>query len=189
MLSLAIVVAPLAANGGNITIPHIFANGEVADAEHVNENFDLLVIEANEHEARMSALETQLAVLETTLTNNSTQLANLEAVVTNNSTVLAKHGLQLDALNLSVENLPATIRDYVNENCYLYFGWRDACDGCTAPPTKWGRTSDSNCTNGAGAGNSCTHAVLNGANVQLFGLDPDGDVDTTDKFYIGIKCF
>ena len=80
------------------------------------------------------------------------------------------------------------LRDYVNTNCSLYFGWVDGCDGCTSPPAKWGKTNDSQCS-AVGVDDTCTIANLGGDDVRLFGLNPDGDVDGTDKFYIGLRCF
>jgi hypothetical protein len=67
-------------------------------------------------------------------------------------------------------------------------GWRDGCNGCTTPPTKWGRVSHAGCENGTGADNTCASTPLDGASVQLFGLNIDGDVDDNDKFYVGMAC-
>jgi hypothetical protein len=79
----------------------------------------------------------------------------------------------------------------VNENCSLYLGWRDSCDGCATPPVKWGATSGTTCLNGAGADNTCTTPALpppGGPEVSLFGLNTDGDVNDDDKFYFGWHC-
>ena len=82
----------------------------------------------------------------------------------------------------------ASLADYVNQSCHLYFGWRDACDGCTTAPAKWGRVSAAACSNGAGVDNTCQTPTLGTEDVTLFGLNTDGDVDATDKFYVGLKC-
>jgi hypothetical protein len=76
----------------------------------------------------------------------------------------------------------------VNQQCSLYLGWRDSCDGCNAIPAKWGAASGADCMNGTGANNTCTVATLGGLEVNLFGLDTDGDVDGNDKFYLGWHC-
>lgn len=77
--------------------------------------------------------------------------------------------------------------EYVRTNCQLYAGWQDGCDGCTNPPGKWGRSATSFCQNGAGGDNTCQTVMLD-AQVSLFGLNPDGDVDGNDKLHIGLRC-
>ncbi|HVY49813.1 MAG TPA: hypothetical protein VHB21_28155, partial [Minicystis sp.] len=74
------------------------------------------------------------------------------------------------------------------QHCNVYFGWQDSCDGCTTAPTKWGYASDTGCTNGAGANDTCTVASLGGQTVQLFGLNTGGDVDDNDKLHVGFVC-
>ncbi len=76
----------------------------------------------------------------------------------------------------------------VNQECSLYLGWRDSCDGCNAIPDKWGWASGTDCMNGVGANGTCSTATLGGIDVHLFGLDTDGDVDGNDKFYLGWHC-
>ena len=77
---------------------------------------------------------------------------------------------------------------YVNQNCYIYFGWRDSCDGCGSAPAKVGRVSDASCTNLAGGDNSCITPSIGGRNVRMYGVNTDGDVNGDDKFYVGLKC-
>jgi len=79
-------------------------------------------------------------------------------------------------------------RAAVNNNCSVYLGWRDGCDGCTSSPAKWGRTDAVNCSNGTGTDNTCTAPSLAGTVVNLFGLNTDGGVDENDKFYFGFRC-
>ncbi len=76
----------------------------------------------------------------------------------------------------------------VQNDCYLYAGWRDSCDGCVTAPAKWGRVSHKLCENGVGADNTCSQSTLNGVSLPLFGLNTDGDVDGNDKFYVGLLC-
>jgi hypothetical protein len=77
---------------------------------------------------------------------------------------------------------------YVADRCSVYLGWQDGCDGCTSPPTKWGRVSSNSCMNGLGADNTCTEFPLGGDLVKMFGLSLDGDVDENDAFYVGFRC-
>ena len=82
----------------------------------------------------------------------------------------------------------AAIAAYAGADCSLYAGWRDSCDGCSTPPSKWGRVSHAVCEEGAGADNTCAANTLGGTSVQVFGLNTDGDVDGNDKFYLGFTC-
>ncbi len=78
---------------------------------------------------------------------------------------------------------------YVHSSCALYVGWQDGCDGCTTAPAKWGFTTDTTCSNGAGADNTCNPPTLLGTEtVRLFGLNTDGDVDGNDKLHVGLRC-
>jgi hypothetical protein len=78
--------------------------------------------------------------------------------------------------------------DYVGGRCAVHLGWRDSCDGCTTPPSKWGLANDAACSNGAGTDNTCTTTTLDGETVNLFGLSLDGDTDGNDKLYLGLAC-
>jgi hypothetical protein len=77
---------------------------------------------------------------------------------------------------------------YAKDHLSLYFGWRDACSGCSDPPTKWGRVRDGACMSDLGVNDTCSTATLNSEVVNLFGLNTDGDVDDTDTFYLGLTC-
>jgi len=80
------------------------------------------------------------------------------------------------------------LQSYFAQSCFVYFGWMDNCDGCSTPPTKWGRTSENACVNGAGVDNTCTTHALGGPVVRMFGLNTDGDVNDDDKFFYGFRC-
>ena len=90
---------------------------------------------------------------------------------------------QLLCANADGVNLAA-----VNDGCSVYLGVRDGCTTCSDPPSKWGRVDGSSCELGAGLDNTCTNPLLGGSMVQLFGLNPDGDVDENDKFHLGFRC-
>jgi hypothetical protein len=77
---------------------------------------------------------------------------------------------------------------YVAESCTAYLGWRDSCDGCSEPPTKWGRSEMFTCANGAGDDGTCATPLLGGRWVTTFGVNPDGNVNNDDKFYAGLHC-
>ncbi|MBK9034473.1 MAG: hypothetical protein IPL61_24935 [Myxococcales bacterium] len=82
----------------------------------------------------------------------------------------------------------AAFAAYVDTHCALFLGWRDSCDGCTQAPTKWGKTGTSACTPGVGADDTCTAMTLGGTTVQMFGLNTDGDVNSDDTLYLGLRC-
>ncbi len=77
---------------------------------------------------------------------------------------------------------------YVTDNCEVVFGWRDECNGCTDPPSKWGRVKVGSCALGIGADDTCGKYTLGGTSVDMFGVNPDGNVDGNDTFYVGLRC-
>ena len=76
--------------------------------------------------------------------------------------------------------------------CTLYSGWRDQCQsGCLMDgqlPSKWGRARVGFCTNDQGNDNTCQESVLGGVTVKTFGLNTDGYVSESDKFFTGFAC-
>jgi hypothetical protein len=98
-------------------------------------------------------------------------------------------GSYVSAVAANGDLVCSPVSDYLNQNCYVYFGWRDACDGCTSAPTKWGRVAGSDCTLGIGADSSCQLSTLDSVSVNLLGLNTDGEVAGDDKFYVGFRCF
>ncbi|MBW2668185.1 MAG: hypothetical protein JRE13_17980, partial [Deltaproteobacteria bacterium] len=63
MMVVALVLAPLVANATPISMPFIFSNGTIADADDVNANFAVLVGESNDQHTRISSLESTSLVL------------------------------------------------------------------------------------------------------------------------------
>lgn len=57
MSVLVLIVVPLVAYAGTISLPYTFSNGTLADAVQVNANFDTLVLESNDQDGRLTALE------------------------------------------------------------------------------------------------------------------------------------
>lgn len=96
-------------------------------------------------------------------------------------------GLDGDGM-LTCAPLDVDVAAGVRSGCELYAGWRDGCNGCTAGPSKVGRTGGHACQNVAGADNTCIDATLGAETVSLFGLNTDGDVDNNDMFYLGWHC-
>ena len=80
------------------------------------------------------------------------------------------------------------VQTYVRSGCNLYFGWLDNCNGCTSAPSKWGKTNDTSCTNGAGTDDTCTTQTLGTQTVNLLGVNLDGVANDDDKFYTGLEC-
>jgi hypothetical protein len=80
------------------------------------------------------------------------------------------------------------VRDYVVQHCSVYLGWRDGCDGCTLVPAKWGSAKVGSCTLGTGVNDTCGKFTLGGQEVDMFGLNTDGDVDGNDTFYMKLHC-
>jgi hypothetical protein len=56
-LSAVLLLIPIAAYAGSISIPNTFTNGTTADADEVNENFDALAVESNDQDSRLTTLE------------------------------------------------------------------------------------------------------------------------------------
>jgi hypothetical protein len=86
-------------------------------------------------------------------------------------------------------SLNNAIRDYVNTNCFVYYGWRDSCGNCTDAPLKFGRVNGLTGCTVTGGDSNCVNANLNGTSVTMVGINFDGDVNDDDKMYVGLKCF
>lgn len=86
------------------------------------------------------------------------------------------------------ESPRAVIANLVKDRCRLYAGWRDSCNACTTQPAKYGRAGEGFCANDAGVNNTCQAVSLAGTQVDLFGLNTDGDVDDDDKIHVGLEC-
>ena len=78
--------------------------------------------------------------------------------------------------------LQSEIQSYVQTNCRVYFGWRDACGNCTSNPSKYGWVQG----DGTGMVVTGTDCTFNGAG--WLGIDVDGTVNNDDKFYIKFEC-
>jgi hypothetical protein len=63
LLLAALVLVPAMAYAAVISVPHTFTNGTVADAVEINANFDALIVESNDQDARIAALEAALVGL------------------------------------------------------------------------------------------------------------------------------
>jgi hypothetical protein len=111
-------------------------------------------------------------------------------VATETQTMICPAGYYVSATmtgSFRCESVLPSISRYFADHCTLYFGWHDGCDGCLTPPTKWGKVRFGACANGTGADNTCSTFAL-GESVEVFGLNPDGDVDGNDTLYVGFRC-
>ena len=63
LLTILVSVASIA-SADQVAIPHTFSNGTVADADSVNANFQALIVESNDQDSRISALEATVAAHE-----------------------------------------------------------------------------------------------------------------------------
>jgi hypothetical protein len=91
--------------------------------------------------------------------------------------------------------LDATVRTYINTNCFIYVGWADDCEAGCGTPQKMGRVNgDTNaCTTslgGASDDSTCnTQVDLVGAlDIRTLGTNFNGDVDGNDKLFVGFHC-
>jgi hypothetical protein len=98
-------------------------------------------------------------------------------------------GVETDG-SVACSDAAGAIADAVRGQCRVYWGWRDSCSSCTNAPAKWGWASSTSCGHGAGADSSCQTATdpWDGNTIQLFGLNTDGDVDSNDRFFMGLVC-
>jgi hypothetical protein len=96
-------------------------------------------------------------------------------------------GLEADG-SLVCRGLSETAMTVFRNHCSLFYGWRDGCDACTDAPSKWGKVKDGNCALGGGQDDTCTTMEIAGQQVDLFGLNTDGNVDGNDKFYFAFEC-
>ena len=94
----------------------------------------------------------------------------------------------VDGDDVTCASASANALDYVRQNCSLYLGWRDSCDGCTLAPAKWGFANSTACNVGPGLGTTCVPTILGADTVPLLGLDLDGDGNDDDKYYVGMRC-
>lgn len=92
-----------------------------------------------------------------------------------------------DGTSLQCEALDADAQSAMNDNCQTYFGWRDSCNGCTEPPSKFGYANGS-CSLVGGADSQCVTQALDGNMVPMLGINTDGTVNNDDKFYAGFDC-
>ncbi len=78
------------------------------------------------------------------------------------------------------------ILDYVRNSCTLVSGWVDSCNGCTNDPVEWGHSGSTACTTGALS--TCAQHTLGSDMPQLLSFDVEGDLNSDDKFYFGLRC-
>lgn len=100
------------------------------------------------------------------------------------------------------------IRNYVNQNCFLVFGWADSCDACTKPTRMgvingsggytWETLNDDKDVDVftfdmagwpfSGGKVPTGQGQLKNEKVQMLGLGTAGDVNGDDRFFLGFRC-
>jgi hypothetical protein len=82
----AIVAVAAASYAATISLPYTFVNGQIADANQVNANFNTLVAESNDQDSRIAALEGSVASLQGDVATNTGNIAtNTTNIGTNTS--------------------------------------------------------------------------------------------------------
>lgn len=77
---------------------------------------------------------------------------------------------------------------YVRDDCRIYAGWNDNCNGCTTTASRSGYAGHGTCATTGGDNGTCASYSLGGTTVRMFGLNTNGDVDGNDQFRIGFSC-
>ncbi len=89
--------------------------------------------------------------------------------------------------DVTCKTVDTSITSAITNQCAIHLGWRDECNGCALPPTKFGSIGKQ-CVTGTGAQNVCVTPTLGGKPTPLFGLNFDGDANDDDKLYGGLHC-
>ena len=89
--------------------------------------------------------------------------------------------LSTSTLKVNGQDITQVIRSWVQNNCRVYLGWRDNCDGrCSGGPSKYASAKANGVCEG-GSGASCREG-----NWAAFNLD--GDVNGDDDLYLRFYC-
>jgi len=92
-LFLVLLAIPLVVVAGTVSVPNEFVNGETADADEVNENFDAVETAVNDNDSLITALETDtaaaLSTADTALTDAAAAQAEADAAVLSATTALS----------------------------------------------------------------------------------------------------
>ncbi len=75
----------------------------------------------------------------------------------------------------------------MRERCSAYLGWRDSCNDCVAPPSRWAGVTATGCS-GSTPGARCMLHEVDGAELWMASVGMSGNVDGDDKFYVGFQC-
>ena len=110
---LVLIAIPLVVVAGTVSVPNTFVNGEIADADEVNENFDAVETAVNDNDSLITALETDtataLSTADTALTDAAAAQAEADAAVLDAATALSTaNAAATDALAAQVTADTAT---------------------------------------------------------------------------------
>jgi len=140
LVTFFLILTTFPAYADTVTVPNVFSNGAVADANAVNANFSALASESNENDARIAAIEnvrTPISSVPFTisasgsyyLTGNLKDLTNGEGITITASDVTldlmgftltgtgtAHYGIEITGINTSIAN--GTIRAFGQAGIY-----------------------------------------------------------------------
>ncbi len=68
-------ILPLSLSAAPVSLPHVFQNGNVADADQVNDNFNAVATAIDDNDSRVAALEATVASLQDMITSLQAALA------------------------------------------------------------------------------------------------------------------
>lgn len=102
-----------------------------------------------------------------------------------NGTVAANHIANgaITASKLATGAVDAQVKSYIHDNCYIYIGWRDKCDGCSSPPSRWAKHRIGRTSNGCDASGGQANCTGGWAAVGA-----DGTNVGNDQFYVQLQC-
>lgn len=77
----------------------------------------------------------------------------------------------------------AQVRSYIRDNCYISIGWRDDCEACSRPPSRFARHRVGRTSNGCDGGGGQYNCTDGWAAVGAAGRNVGND-----QFYVRLQC-
>jgi len=105
---LMLLAVPLVVAAGTVSVPNTFVNGEVADADQVNANFDAVETAVNDNDALITALETDTVAAQSTADAAATDAAAAQATADAATTDAAAAQATADAATTDAAAAQAT---------------------------------------------------------------------------------
>ena len=103
-LLLVLLAVPLVVVAGTVSVPNTFVNGEVADADQVNANFDAVETAVNDNDSRLLAVETDTVTALSTAAGAATDAAAAQTTADANAAAVqsANGDISANASNISI---------------------------------------------------------------------------------------